>query len=474
MTLSQQLVARWKALPAGAIPHAVKEAAKLHLLDSIGVGLAAAATDAGQPYLAAVAALNGNGGAASVFASGNGFAPATAALANGGMIHALEYDDTHTASIVHGSSVLTATALATAEGLSASGESLLTAYIKGWETLIRVGLAAPGKFQAQGFQITSVAGALAAALVACDLSRIDDARKGDALGIALSQASGVFEFLTNGSTVKSLHAGWAAHAGIVASTMAGAGLTGPETAFEGQFGLFRRFAMDPGAVDRFAAEIATFGGEWHLPEAAFKFYPCCHYIHPFIEALEIALAQNPDEPVEAIVCEVPPGAAPLISDPWERKLKPRSGHDARYSLPIALATRLVEGAVTPMTFANMPNLKIMDKAECISARPMTNADFPQRFEARLQVRFAKGNVVEVYVDDVFGGSRRPPSRETVLTKFRANAGLIGQADDVCSLEAAVLAIDHKRIDEVTRLLRRVRRGFPQYAAMRGGDECLIL
>jgi 2-methylcitrate dehydratase PrpD len=161
---------------------------------------------------------------------------------------------------------------------------------------------------------TSVAGALAAALVACDLSRVDDTRKGDGLGIALSQASGVFEFLTNGSTVKSLHAGWAAHGGIVAGTMAGAGLTGPETAFEGQFGLFRRFAVDPGAADRFAAEIATFGVEWHLPQAAFKFYPCCHYIHPFIEALEIALGQNPAETVEAIVCEVPPGGVIAISN----------------------------------------------------------------------------------------------------------------------------------------------------------------
>ena len=374
MTLSQQLVARWKALPPERIPHEVKEAAKLHLLDAIGVGLAAAATSAGQPYLDAVSALNGSGGAATVFGSAGAFAPATAALANGGMIHALEYDDTHTASIVHGSSVLAATALAAAEAGDASGDDLLAAYINGWEVLIRAGLAAPGKFQAQGFQITSVAGTLGAALVASELSGLDEARRVHAVGIALSQASGVFEFLTNGSTVKSLHAGWAAHGGIVAGTMAGAGLTGPETAFEGEFGLFRRFAIDPDAADRFAAEITTFGVEWHLPQAAFKFYPCCHYIHPFIEALEIALRQNPDCAVDAILCEVPPGAAPLISEPWERKLKPRSGHEARYSLPIALAARLVEGAVTPMTFANMPSSKIMAKAELISARPMTNAN----------------------------------------------------------------------------------------------------
>ena len=191
MTLSRQLVAKLRSLPSAAVPAGVREAAKLHLLDAIGVGLAAAATGAGAPYLKAAPALNGTGGPATIFGSGDGFAAATAALANGGMIHGLEYDDTHTASIVHGSSVLAASALAAAESAGANGDALLTAYIKAWEVLIRTGLAAPGKFQAQGFQITSVAGVLAAALVAAELFRLDEARNVDAIGIALSQASGV-------------------------------------------------------------------------------------------------------------------------------------------------------------------------------------------------------------------------------------------------------------------------------------------
>lgn len=452
MTLSQQLVAKLGSLPSTAIPPDVRDAAKLHLLDAVGVGLAAAATGAGAPYLAAAPALNGSGGPASIFGSRDGFAAATAALANGGMIHGLEYDDTHTASIVHGSSVLAAAALAAAESMGANGDDLLTAYIKGWETLTRVGLAAPGKFQAQGFQITSVGGTLAAALVASELFRLDDARCVDAIGIALSQSSGVFEFLTNGSTVKSLHAGWAAHGGVTAATLAGAGLTGPATAFEGQFGLFRRFALDTDAANRFAASVETLGTQWHLPQAAFKFYPCCHYIHPFIEAVEIALAQKPGRTVESIVCEVPPGAAALISDPWERKLKPQSGHEARYSLPIALAARLVEGAVTPATFA-APRAEIIARAESISARDMRDADFPRRFEARLHVTFAGAGTTEVYVEDVFGGARRPPSRDAVLSKFRANAGLIGGEEDVRALEAAVLAIESKPAAEITRALR---------------------
>jgi len=463
MTLSQQLIAKLRTLRWVAIPPEVRDAAKLHLLDAMGVGFAAAATGAGAPYLKAAPALSGNG-PATVFGSDEGFTAAAAALANGGMIHGLEYDDTHTASIVHGSSVLASAALAAAESVGASNDALLLAYIKGWEVLIRAGLAAPGKFQAQGFQVTSVAGALAAAIVAADLFGLDEAEAVHAIGIALSQSSGVFEFLTNGSTVKSLHAGWAAHAGVTAATLAAARLTGPATAFEGKFGLFRRFAADDAAADRFAASIETLGSVWHLPEAAFKFYPCCHYIHPFIEALEIALAESPNRPIQAVMCEVPPGATALISDPWEPKLAPQSGHEARYSLPIALAARLVEGSVTPATFADAPSAEIVAKAKRMSAREMVGADFPNRFEARIHVAFADGDTHQIYVEDVFGGARRPPPREAVLQKFRANLSAIGAECDVRTLEDAVFAGEGRSINELTQALRRFRRGSMAHAA----------
>lgn len=456
MTLSRQLVRQWRQLSYAAIPDEVRDAARLHLLDAIGVGLAAATTGAGNAYLGAAQALNGSGGPATIFGLAGGYAPATAALANGGMIHALEYDDTHASSIVHGSSVLASAALAAAEGAGASGEDLLAAYVKGWEVLIRMGLAAPGRFQAQGFQITSVGGTLAAALVAADLMRHDADQTVDAIGIALSQSSGVFEFLTNGSTVKSLHAGWAAHAGVVAATLAGSGLTGPATAFEGQFGLFRRFAGDDAAAGRFADSIASLGETWHLPQAAFKFHPCCHYIHPFIEALETALSQASGVAVDTIDCEVPPGEALLISEPWQRKLTPQTGHEARYSLPIALAARLVEGAVTPASFAGAPSEAMLAKAKCVTARPMADAQFPDRFEARIHVRFADGRSTDVYIEDVFGGARRPPPRDAVLAKFRANAAMIGRPEDVRALERAILAIETTPALHIGHALRKIQ------------------
>src|SRR5438034_11844891 len=95
---------------------------------------------------------------------------------------------------------------------------------------------------------TSVTGTFATALLAAELMGLDEDRSVAALGIALSQASGVMEFLTNGSSVKSLHPGWAAHGGVVAALFARAGMTGPETSLDGKHGLFRQFTGDESAA----------------------------------------------------------------------------------------------------------------------------------------------------------------------------------------------------------------------------------
>ncbi len=317
MTLARELVRAARAASSTPLPEDVATAARLHLLDAIGVGLAAAGSPIGAAYRGFAAEVV-KGGPATVFGQSTGAGAADAALINGGLIHSLEFDDTHTASIAHGSAVLAAGALAVAEAQNASGAALLGAYARGWEVLIRFGLAAPNGFHAKGFMSTSVTGALAVALLAAELMQLDEDRTVAAIGIALSQSSGVMEFLTNGSSVKSLHPGWAAHGGVVAAMLARSGMTGPETSLDGRHGLFRQFTGDEAAAGRFRALIGGLGRDWHLPKAAYKFYPCCHYLHPFIEAAgKLAERGVRAGDVEHILCRVPQGEAAVICEPWE-------------------------------------------------------------------------------------------------------------------------------------------------------------
>jgi 2-methylcitrate dehydratase PrpD len=436
MTLARELVCAIRGFSHTSLPEDVATAARLHFLDAIGVGLAAAGSPIGEAYRRLAAELV-KGGPATVFGQSTGASAADAALINGGLIHSLEFDDTHTGSIAHGSAVLAAGALAVAEAQNASGAALLGAYARGWEVLIRFGLAAPNGFHAKGFMSTSVTGTLAVALLAAELMRLDEDRTVAALGIALSQASGVMEFLTNGSSVKSLHPGWAAHGGVFAAMLARSGMTGPETSLDGRHGLFRQFTGDEAAAGRFRALIGDLGKKWYLPTAAYKFYPCCHYLHPFIEAAEkLAVRGVRAGDVERIVCRVPQGEAAVICEPWETKQAPANGHAARWSLPIAVAARLEEGKVDLATFEAPASDAVRKLAQRIAWETLPGARFPERFEAELVYETKTGKSETVRIDDVFGNHTRPPGADAVLAKFRANAARSLNAGSVGALEHA--------------------------------------
>ena len=455
MTLARELVSALRAAAQVPLPQDVALAARLHLLDACGVGLAAAGSPVGAAYRDFAKDV-ARGGPATVFGQAAGAAAADAALVNGGLIHSLEYDDTHTASIQHGSSVIAAAALAVGEARGASGAALLGAFARGWEVLIRFGLAAPARFHAHGFMSTSVGGALASALLASELLGSSEDQSVAALGISLSQAAGVMEFLTNGSSVKSLHPGWAAHGGVVAARLARSGMTGPETSLDGRHGLFRQFAGDAEAPERFRALIGDMGRKWHLPDAAYKFYPCCHYLHPFVEAAgELAARGVHPGDVARILCRVPAGEAPVICDPWEAKQAPETGHAARWSLPIAVATRLVEGKVDLATFESPAGAAVRGLAGRISWEPLRDARFPERFEAELVCETKTGRTETVRVDDVYGNRTRPPGAEPILAKFRANAARSLPAAAIASVERAVEDLaGAPDLDALSRALRQ--------------------
>src|SRR5262245_17379550 len=429
------------AIPFHDIPADVVALAKTHLLDQLGVGLAAAALPRNQPLASLVSAF-GSGGMATALGFATPAPAATAVLRNGALMHSLEYDGTHTASVAHAGSVVAPVALAVCEETGASGARFLHAFVLGWEIFVRLGLAAPGSFSKHGFQFTAVGGPFAAAMSAGLLLGLDQQQLTSALGIAGSQASGVMEFVHEGATVKALHAGWPAHAGLLAARLAEAGMTGPSTILEGTHGFYALYARDAKAPARLRSHLQTLGAHWHLREAALKVRASCHYIQPFLECLEILLRRGLEaENIAAIHCEVPCGEEGLICEPWAEKLQPSSAYQAKFSLPYALAALLLDGEITIATFEGPTRPEVCAHATRVTWSPMADGDFPSRYGARLTVTLGSNEKLSAEVGDVRGTPGQPFAQGELPAKFYdcARRTLRGNAPE--RLAAAVDQLD---------------------------------
>jgi len=422
MTHSERIADFALSLRLEDIPSDVSQLARLHTLDAIGVGIAASGGSVQKRIAHSLLLGNTQVSGCTVFGHTSQTNGANAALLNGSFIHALEYDDTHMASIVHGSSVLVPVALAAAEQHQLSLGEYIRLVAIGWEVLVRVGLAAPGAFQSRGFQVTSVGGALVSALIAGLPARATRAELVSAQGIAGSQASGIFEFLSEGATVKALHPGWAAHAGIIASQLAMAGMTGPSKVYEGRFGLYKTYTDEPDAANALGRELNTLGQQWTLRDAAFKLFPCCHYIHPFIEGVQKMLEKPIAlENIERIECRVPLGAAGIICEPWHNKQTPLILNEAKYSLPYCVALAFLNIPITAQHFlSTQVNADAVAFAQKISWTTLLNADFPNKFEAEITIQLRNGQTEYIRVDQVKGSASRPASQEDIEAKFIGN------------------------------------------------------
>jgi 2-methylcitrate dehydratase PrpD len=437
-----QRFASWTAgLTLDAIPAEVVEAAKLHLLDALGCGLAASAL--GIAVAGREAAREGGGRAEASVIGAERLPAAQAALANGMLCHGLDYDDTHSDAVCHVSAVVVPASAAAAEAAAARGADLLAALIAGNEIVARIGMAAPAVFHRRGFHPTSACGVFGATAAAARLRGLGPDGIAQALGIAGSLAGGLFEYLADGSDTKPIHAGVAARDGIVAASLAAHGATGPATVLEGRFGLFAAFA-DVHGIDLEPA-LADLGRRWETPRIAFKPYPACHFIHAPVDAATRALAgrQVAPEEIAEIVVRVPEPAVSLVLEPRGDKARPRTPYDAKFSLAYSVASMLVRGRLDIASYRDeaITDERVLSLGSRVRYEVVPFATFPRAFPGGARIVLRDGRVLEAELPHQRGAPENPMSAAEVCEKFRDNARLALKAAGVEGLERAVLALE---------------------------------
>ncbi len=322
-----------------AVPDDVRRAARWHVLDALGTGLAAARL--GAVNFAVAEAMSYTAPAeASILGDGTLHPAPMAALANGTLIHALDFDDTHAAAILHGSAAVLPSVLAVSEVVDATLDTAVDAYVVGVEMAVRVGAAATRKFHNRGFHATSVVGIFGATLAASRLLRLDEGATVNALGIAGSQAAGSLEFLSTASLTKPLHPGWAGLSAVMAARMAARGATGPSSILEGGWGVYRAYAdttVDTGGV------TTGLGESWEATQMTTKPYPVCQYSHATLDTLGLLPDDLDPGRIGRIDIGLPRDSLVVVAEPRESRLRPRTTHEAKFSVQWNVATMLLDG-----------------------------------------------------------------------------------------------------------------------------------
>ncbi|HWM78013.1 MAG TPA: MmgE/PrpD family protein, partial [Methylomirabilota bacterium] len=278
---------------------------------------------------------------------------------------------------------------------------------------------------------TALAGTFAAAAAAGKLYGLTEDELVRAFGICGSQAAGIIEYLSDGSWTKRLHAGWAAHAGVVATLLGHAGFTGPETVFEGEHGFYRAFA---GGVDeaRLDELLGSAGIVWELEQLTFKPYPCGSIAQPYMDcALRVRDTHGvrPRDIVE-IRCRTAEGPVPRLWEPLAAKHAPQNGYAAKFSLPYLLAVILTKGRASLAEFENdvVGDPAVLALASRVGYELDPTIDYPRKFVGHVRVRLRDGRVIEEWQDHPRGGPDSPMSRAEIEAKFRGNASLVMSAD----------------------------------------------
>ena len=392
------------------LPGAVTEAAALCLTDWIG----AAIRGSTEPLAAALDTVVGASGGdpqATIIGRGRRTSALLAALANGAQGHALDFDDTHLASIVHGSAPVAPAALAVAEWRGRSGAAVLEAFVAGFEVETRIGRVIGPLLADRGFHVTAVLGHFGAVAAAGRLLGLTAEPMGRALGIAGTQAAGLEQSL--GTMSKPLHPGKAAMNGILAALLAREGFTGPTGILDARPGLPGTFV---GLTDLSPA-LADLGTRFEILDNSTKLYAACHLLHATIDAGR-AIRERAAPAAEAIAeveCHVPPLAVKVAAIP-----APRTGLEAKFSAAYCAALALSRGDAAESDFA-APEPSLLALAGRI--RPV--ADSTLRIpEARMRVRLRDGRVLDETVQAARGTPGRPVSRRDVEEKFRRLAGVV--------------------------------------------------
>ena len=418
------------AFAASAVPPAAARTTCRQLIFDI-VALAVAARD--TDYVKAALGSAADEGDCTAFGHARKLGLYDAALVNGTAAHGEDYDDTFEGGPIHAGAVIVSAVLAIAEQRKLDGEAVMRGIAVGTELMCRMSLVAPQATHKASFHPTAIFGAPAAAAAVGAALGQDAETIARALGISGSLASGIIEYLADGSSTKRLHAGAAAQAGLRAALLAEGGFTGPITVFDGTNGMYKAFA--PSKAPDFAPLVDGLGESWVLETLAFKPYACGTMTQPFIDcAIKLAKSGVAADDIVSITCNVGEGTVHRLWEPLAKKHQPPNGYAGKFSTPYCIAVGFTDGqaGLGQFTDERVKDPALRALAAKVSYEIDPNDPYPRGYTGHVKAVLKDGSIREFRQPHMRGGAHEPLPDAELQAKFEANlafGGLTGERID---------------------------------------------
>jgi len=440
---------RWQDLP-----QSMAHETKLILLDSIGCALGALTTDKGKMSVALARRLGGTP-ESSVIGLGGKVSCATAALANGELMLALDVSPIIAGG--HDGVYVIPSVLAMAQSAGASGRDLILATALGLEVSARLARAT-GRRGGGGFTGNAYSN-FGAAAGAGRLLGLDEERLLHALGVAghLCMVLTYARWGYGGRYMAKYGVpGWQGTGALTAVLLAEMGYTGDTTVLDDPEHGFAYYvgykSWDPDEVTHELGKTWSFTGGMH-----YKPYPCCGVFHGALDCLAGIIEQHelaPEE-IESVTAYCGPSVeAPPFT--WN-EIDSIAGAQFNPRYAVALLVHGVKRGVEwydPDTMTDPAILEFMDRVVVTAypddmkavggdlAPPFSGVDVAARgrtFEGRTAGRGAAG--------------RSRMTDEEIVEKFRHNAARVLTREKTDRAVEALLELEG--VADVSQLMREV-------------------
>lgn len=404
----------WDDLPEEAIA-----ATKTSIIDAIGVMHAASGLGEGCEAFAQLAQDFGGRGPSTVIGWNLRTSPIMAALANGAMAHALDFEDTHDATLVHPHAATVPAALAVAESIGGvSGRDFITAIAVGADLSCRLALGLVESVEKRGFYFIPMLSAYGAAAAAAKLLGLTENQIIQSFALASCQA--VFSDALVSyppSHLRAVRDGFSAKAGVTAALLVQRGVEAFDRPIEGPGGLYANFASGQFDKTRMLRDIGTvFEGA----KVSFKPWPSCRGTHAFVEAAQ-SIMRDTTLSIDQIA-QVDVKVSPFFSvlcEPPAQKRRPKTAIDAKFSVPFTVAIALARGDITLEDFS--PHNLVDPQVHALADRVFhtVEAAWPHEQSTRgaLMITLVDGRTLSREIIEPLGHPRNPMDGAAMIRKF---------------------------------------------------------